>query len=83
MDIKNIEVIMKFNKKKDANKWFNKIRTDLSELSEENIFYEDKSGKYFVKWGKSSSYRVPSQLKVQLITIDGRNPLYQLKLFVN
>lgn len=76
--IKNIQVILEFEKFEDASKLFENLRRDLKKLAEEITYYEDESRKFFDVASHENLYSIPSGVRILLETKRGVNNLFHL-----
>jgi hypothetical protein len=81
--IKDIQVILGFEKLDDATKLFEEFRKDLKALGREHFYDEDKSRRFSVVYSQDTMYNIPSKVQILLVTHAGFDDLYQLSISIN
>jgi deoxyadenosine/deoxycytidine kinase len=76
--IKDIQVILEFEKLDSALRLFEKLRKDLTALGKEQTYFEDKARRFFVVYSHEIMYDIPAKLRIHLVEEGGVNNLYQL-----
>lgn len=77
--ISSIHLILEFENFEDAEKLFDKCRTDLKAIAEENIYVEEKSRRLAVIYSDEDLYNIPCGIKMILGTERNNNSLYELR----
>ena len=78
--LKDVEVILEFQKLDDASKLFEKFRKDLKALGQEATYYEDKFRRFSKVYSDDVMYDIPCGVRIDLVTERGINSLYQLSI---
>lgn len=81
--IKDIQVILEFEKLDDATNLFEKLRQDLIALGQEETYYEDKFRRFSKVNSHEIMYDIPCGVRIHLVTERGINSLYQLSIGTN
>ncbi len=81
--LKDIQLIIEFEKLNDAERLFEKLRKDLIDLAKEQTYYEDSSKKFSSIYSNEMTNDSPASVKLILIKGQGITNLYQLSINVN
>jgi hypothetical protein len=81
--IKDVRVILEFEKSNEAINLFEKLRKDLGALGQEETYYEDKFKRFSKVYGHEIMYNIPCGVRIHLETKKGIGSLYQLSLSIN
>jgi hypothetical protein len=80
--IKNIQVILEFDKLDDAIQQFEKLRNDLIPVAKEDTYYEDEHRRLLQVYSSEATHATPSGVRIHLLIERGFSNLYQLSISI-